>query len=63
MISFIDVVLCFCRIVMDRETGRSKGFGFCEFQDPMSAENAMRNLNGYELNGRALRVDTANRRN
>merc|ERR1712137_1078134 len=50
------------RIVHDRETGRSKGFGFCEYQDPSSAQNAMRDLNGYELNGRTLRVDTANRR-
>merc|ERR1711911_288951 len=50
------------RIVHDRETGRSKGFGFYEYQDPSSAQHAMRDLNGYELNGRTLRVDTANRR-
>ena len=49
------------RIVYDRETGRPKGFGFCEYQDPQSAQNAMRNLNGYEIAGRTLRVDSANR--
>merc|ERR1712071_717049 len=50
------------RIVHDRETGRSKGFGFCEYQDPSSAAAAMRDLNGYEINGRTLRVDSANRK-
>lgn len=43
----------------DRETGRPKGFGFCEFTDPAMAEAAIRNFQGYELNGRPLRVDSA----
>lgn len=59
LVSYIFVI---CRIVQDRETGRSRGFGFCEFQSPDSAQVAMRNLNGYELNGRSLRVDSANRK-
>jgi cleavage stimulation factor subunit 2 len=50
------------RLVYDRETGRPKGFGFCEYQDQESALSATRNLNGYEIAGRALRVDNANRR-
>jgi len=50
------------RIVYDRETGRPKGFGFCEYQDQESAINATRSLNGYEIGGRTLRVDNANRR-
>lgn len=43
----------------DRETGKPKGYGFCEYKDQEMALSAMRNLNGYELNGRALRVDNA----
>lgn len=54
-------MIFYSRIVYDRETGRPKGFGFCEYQDPQSAQNAMRNLNGYEIAGRTLRVDSANR--
>merc|ERR1712137_726256 len=50
------------RIVYDRETGRSKGFGYCEFQDESGANNALRQLNGYEFQGRNLRVDHANRK-
>jgi len=47
------------RLVHDRDTGRPKGFGFCEFSDIQSVDLAIRNINGYELNGRALRVDSA----
>jgi len=47
------------RLVVDRETGKPKGFGFCEYRDAETAHNAMHNLNGYELNGRSLRVDFA----
>jgi RNA recognition motif-containing protein len=45
--------------VTDRETGKLKGFGFCEFNDKATAESAKRNLNGRDYNGRALRVDFA----
>ncbi|GAB6032530.1 Cleavage stimulation factor subunit 2 [Chamberlinius hualienensis] len=47
------------RLVYDRENGKPKGYGFCEYRDADTALSAMRNLNGYELNGRAIRVDTA----
>ena len=47
------------RIVTDRETGRQKGFGFCEYHDVATAQSAQRNLNGHELNGRHIRVDFA----
>ncbi|KAJ3340562.1 Cleavage stimulation factor subunit 2 [Gonapodya sp. JEL0774] len=47
------------RLVFDRETGKPKGFGFCEFADPETAASAVRNLNNYEMGGRQLRVDFA----
>ncbi|CAD5229312.1 unnamed protein product [Bursaphelenchus okinawaensis] len=47
------------RLVHDRDTGRPKGFGFCEFTEPPMADAAIRHFQGYELHGRALRVDSA----
>lgn len=47
------------RLVFDRESGKPKGYGFCEYKDQETALSAMRNLNGYEIGGRALRVDNA----
>lgn len=47
------------RLVFDRETGKPKGYGFCEYRDQETALSAMRNLNGYEIGGRNLRVDNA----
>ena len=47
------------RIVYDRETGKPKCYGFCEYRDQETALSAMRNLNGYEIAGRTLRVDNA----
>lgn len=47
------------RLVYDRETGKPKGYGFCEYRDQETAMSAMRNLNGFELNSRILRVDNA----
>lgn len=47
------------RMMFDRETGKPKGFGFCEFQDVETAMCAVRNLNNYELNGRQLKVNFA----
>lgn len=49
----------FCRLVFDRESGKPKGYGFCEYKDQETALSAMRNLNGYEIGGRTLRVDNA----
>lgn len=46
-------------MVLDRETGKSKGYGFCEFNDPETASSAVRNLNNYDMGGRTLRVDYA----
>ena len=46
------------KIITDRETGRSKGFGFVEMSDD-SAERAISQLNGREINGRAMTVNEA----
>jgi RNA recognition motif-containing protein len=45
------------RVVTDRMTGRSKGFGFVEMPDRTQAQAAIDALNGKELDGRALRVN------
>ncbi|KXZ49489.1 hypothetical protein GPECTOR_21g715 [Gonium pectorale] len=47
------------RMVTDKDTGKPKGYGFCEFHDVQTAQSAVRNLNKYEINGRMLRVDFA----
>lgn len=46
-------------IVTDRDTGQPRGFAFVEMTDKREAENAIANLNGAELNGRALNVNEA----
>ncbi len=46
-------------IITDRDSGRSKGFGFVEFAEEQSAMNAMEDLNGSMLEGRALTVNEA----
>ena len=45
------------RVVTDRMTGRSKGFGFVEMPDRAQAQAAIDALNGQELDGRPLRVN------
>lgn len=45
------------RVVSDRMTGRSKGFGFVEMPDRTQAQSAIDGLNGKELDGRTLRVN------
>ena len=49
-------------VIMDRETGRARGFGFVEFEDQSSAEKAMQALDGTDMGGRTLRVNEANER-
>lgn len=44
-------------MVFDRDTGRSKGYGFAEYIDAETAASAVRNLDNYEIMGRKLRVD------
>jgi len=50
-------------VISDRDTGRSKGFGFVEFSNDEEARAAMSALNGRELDGRALTVNEARPRN
>jgi len=47
------------RVITDRDTGRSKGFGFVEMPDGQAAKAAMAGLQGKELDGRALTVNEA----
>ncbi len=47
------------QVIMDRETQRSKGFGFVEMPDDAEAQAAIEALNGKEVNGRALTVNEA----
>ncbi len=47
------------QIIMDRETGRSKGFGFVEMGSEEEAKAAINGLNGKEIGGRVLTVNEA----
>ena len=46
-------------IIEDRETGRSRGFGFVEMSSKEEGQNAISTLNGKEIDGRALTVNEA----
>ena len=46
-------------VIMERDTGRSKGFGFVEMASKESGEAAINELNNKEINGRNLRVNEA----
>ena len=47
------------RIISDRDSGRSKGFGFVEMPNQTEGEAAIQNLNSKELEGRVLKVNEA----
>lgn len=47
------------KVITDRDSGRSKGFGFVEMENDSDADQAIEKLNGYELSGRAISVAEA----
>ena len=47
------------QIIMDRETGRSRGFGFVEMANDQEASKAIENLNGFQFQGRPLTCNEA----
>jgi RNA recognition motif-containing protein len=49
-------------VITDRDTGRSRGFGFVEMSSASEAQKAIATLNSHELQGRALKVSEANER-
>ncbi|MCK5796864.1 MAG: RNA-binding protein [Deltaproteobacteria bacterium] len=58
--SFGEVVEA--KVIVDRDTGRSRGFGFVTFAEPDQAQNAQQEMNGTDLDGRTIRVDQAQER-
>src|SRR6266487_6623778 len=49
-------------VIMDRDTGQSKGFGFVEMDDDQAAKSAIERLNGTVLGGRTITVNEARER-
>ncbi|GJL82810.1 MAG: RNA-binding protein [marine bacterium B5-7] len=52
-------VVTSANLIMDRETGRSKGFGFVEMENKEEAETAIKAIDGKEVGGRSLKVNEA----
>lgn len=50
------------KVILDRETGRSRGFGFVNFSTEESAQAAVRSMDGVNLDGRTIRVNEAQER-
>src|SRR5271154_2857355 len=50
------------QVIVDRETNRSRGFGFVEMESDEAAEAAIKKFNGRDLKGRAIRVNEAQAR-
>ena len=48
-----------CKVIEDRDTGRSRGFGFVTFADDAACRKAIETMNGATLDGRQIRVNEA----
>ncbi|KAH0723020.1 hypothetical protein KY290_005688 [Solanum tuberosum] len=51
-----------CKVVYDRDSGRSRGFGFVTFSSAQEVNKAIDSLNGFDLDGRSIRVSAAEER-
>lgn len=47
------------KVIMDRDTNRSRGFGFVEMPDESAAQKAIKELDGAQIDGRPIRVNVA----
>lgn len=50
------------KVITDRETGRSRGFGFVTFEENEAADTAINDMNGTQLEGRTIQVNEAQQR-
>jgi len=50
------------KVITDRDSGRSRGFGFVSFEDDEAADRAIAALNGTDLDGRTIKVNVAQER-
>lgn len=50
------------KVILDRETGRSRGFGFVTFAEQEAAKNAVGEMNGADVDGRSIKVNEAEER-
>ena len=51
--------VAYAKVILDRETGKSKGFGFIEFTNPEDAKKAVEEMNEAEIDGRTIKLDFA----
>ncbi len=51
------------KVITDRDTGRSRGFGFVSFEDASAGSNAIAEMDGATLDGRSIRVNEAQDKN
>ncbi|XP_066266458.1 uncharacterized protein [Branchiostoma lanceolatum] len=51
-----------CKVITDRESGRSRGFGFVTFSNDSDASEAKKSMNNTDLDGRQIRVDYASKK-